>query len=322
MASSSGQPLGPDQASIEKQNRDLGFGSVLSSRRQLRLLNRNGTFNVYRQKPKWWRRIFTYHFLLNMSWPRFFAVIFTAFVVTNALFATAYYLAGAQQVQGDVGVENQFLRCFFFSVDTFATIGYGNLAPMGVAANVIVTIEALFGLLTFAIATGLVFAKFARPIANMIYSRNAVIAPYRGMTAFMFRVINGGHNELIDLEARVVYTRFEDSGGATLRRYYPLTLERDRVSFLPVAWTIVHPIDNSSPLYGSTEKELIGAHAEFLVLITATDDTFSTTVQSRSSYTAEELIWGMRFANLFLGEGPVLTIDMNRFHAVEPAAST
>ena len=315
MASSSGQPLLPDQISIEKQNRDLGFGSVLSGRRQLRLLNRDGSFNVHRQKPKWWRRAVTYHFLLNMSWPRFFAVMLAGFVFINAAFATVYYLAGPNTVQGDVGVANPFLRCFFFSVDTFATIGYGNLSPAGVVAHVIVSIEALFGLMTFAIATGLVFAKFARPVANIIYSRNAIVAPYRGITAFMFRVINGSHNQLIDLEARIVFTRFEDSQ----RKYYPLALERDRVSFFPATWTVVHPVDNASPLYGSTRDELIAANAEFLVLITATDETFSTTVQSRSSYTAEEIVWGAKFANLFQDGDRVLTIDMNRFHTVEPA---
>ena len=322
MASSSGQPLLPEQSSIEKQNRDLGFGSVLSGRRQLRLLNRDGTFNVYRQKPKWWRRIVTYHFLLNMSWPRFFAVVFAGFVTINAIFATAYYMAGPQTVQGEVGVNNQFLRCFFFSVDTFATIGYGNLSPKGVAAHLIVSIEALSGLMMFAIATGLVFAKFARPVANIVYSKNAVVAPYRGITAFMFRVINGSHNQLIDLEARVVFTRFEDSDGMPMRKYYPLNLERDRVSFFPASWTVVHPIDNSSPMYGWTREQLVGANAEFLVLITATDETFSTTVQSRSSYAAEEVIWGARFANLFQDGERVLNIDMNRFHAVEKATSS
>jgi inward rectifier potassium channel len=319
MASSSGQPLLPDQASIEKQNRDLGFGSVLSSQRQLRLLNRDGSFNVYRQKPKWWRRVATYHFLLNMGWPRFFAVVFAGFVAINAVFASAYYLAGPQTVQGEVGVENQFLRCFFFSVDTFATIGYGNLSPSGVTAHIIVSIEALFGLMMFAIATGLVFAKFARPVANIIYSKNAIVAPYRGITAFEFRVINGSHNQLIDLEARIVFTRFEQVDGLYQRKYYPLPLERDRVSFFPASWTVVHPIDNASPLYGCTRDDLIRANAEFLVLITATDDTFSTTVQSRSSYTAEEIMWGVRFANLFQDRERVLSIDMHRFHAVEPA---
>jgi inward rectifier potassium channel len=319
MGLSSGQML-PDQTNLEKQNRDLGFGSVLSRQRQLRLLNRDGSFNVFRQKPKWWRRLATYHFLLTMSWPRFFGVVVAGFVFINATFAIAYYLCGPGTVTGDVGVHNAFLRCFFFSVDTFATIGYGNLAPAGVLAHVLVSIEALVGLMTFAIATGLVFAKFARPVANIVYSKRAVIAPYRGITAFEFRIINGSHNQLIDLEARVTLTRFEDRDGTELRRYYPLALERDRVSFFPAAWTVVHPIDNASPLSGWTREEMIRSRSEFLVLITATDETFSSTVQSRSSYTAEEVEWGVKFANLFQDGDHVLTIDMQRFHAVEPAS--
>jgi inward rectifier potassium channel len=317
MASGSGQPPTSDIA--EQQNRDLGFGSVLSRQRQLRLLNRDGSFNVFRQRPKWWRRLTSYHFLLNMTWPTFFAFVFGAFFAINALFAVVYYLSGPNSVQGEVGVDNQFLRCFFFSVDTFATIGYGNLAPAGVRAHVIVSIEALVGLMAFAIATGLVFAKFARPVPNIVYSKNAIIAPYRGITAFEFRIINGSDNQLIDVQARVVLTRFEDREGSPQRKYHPLNLERDTVSFFPAAWTVVHPIDNSSPLYGWTREELVASRAEFLILLTATDETFSQTVQSRSSYVAEEVLWGVRFANLFQDRDRLITIDMHRFHAVEPA---
>jgi inward rectifier potassium channel len=309
----------PDQINLEKHDRDLGFGSVMSRQRQLRLLNRDGSFNVFREKPQWWRQLATYHFLLNMSWPRFFGVVAGGFVAINAVFAALYDVAGPGTVQGEVGVHNQFLRCFFFSVDTFATIGYGNLSPAGVLAHVLVSIEALCGLMMFAIATGLVFAKFARPVANIVYSRNAIISPYRGITALEFRVINGSHNQLIDLEARIVFTRFENNDGSPQRKYYQLVLERDRVSFFPAAWTVVHPIDNSSPLYGSTREEMIRSGAEFLVLITATDETFSSTVQSRSSYVADEVVWGVKFANLFQDGDRILTIDMQRFDGLEPA---
>src|SRR4051812_38282499 len=201
------RPPIPDTSS--EQNRDLGFGSILSRYRQSRLLNRDGSFNVFRQKPHWWRRLGSYHALLNMSWPAFFGFVMSAFVTVNAIFATAYYLAGPGTVQGEVGVDNPFLRCFFFSVDTFATIGYGNLSPAGVVAHALVSIEALVGLMAFAIATGLIFAKFARPVANIVYSRRAIVAPYRGITAFEFRIINGSPNQLIDVEARVILTRFE-----------------------------------------------------------------------------------------------------------------
>jgi inward rectifier potassium channel len=320
LAPSSGQPQLPENATIEQPERDLGFGSVLSRQRQLRLLNRDGTFNVYRQQPNWWRRLASYHFLLNLTWPRFFLVVFLLFVAINGVFATAYYLAGPGTVTGDVGVQNPFLRCFFFSVDTFATIGYGNLAPSGVPAHVLVSIESLFGLMTFAIATGLVFARFARPTAHVIYSKDAIVAPYRGIKAFEFRIINGRDNQLIDVEARIVLTRFEDKDGSPQRKYYQLQLERNRVAFFPLAWTVVHPIDNASPLFGWTRDELIASRAEFLILLTATDETFAQTVQSRSSYTAEEIKWNMKFANLFQEGDRAITIDLDRFHALEPAS--
>jgi inward rectifier potassium channel len=320
MALPSGQPLLPDQTSLEKQNRDLGFGSVVSRQRHLRLLNRDGTFNVHREKPKWWRRLASYHFLLNMSWPRFFGVVFAGFVTINTVFAAAYHLCGRGSVIGDIGVQNEFMRNFFFSVDTFATIGYGNLSPSGVVPNIVVSIESLFGLMMFAIVTGLVFAKFARPVANIIYSTHAIVAPYRGITAFEFRIVNGSHNQLIDVEARIVLTRFEDNDGSPQRKYYTLPLERDRVSFFPASWTVVHPIDNASPMYGWTREELAASGAEFLILLTATDETFSTTVQSRSSYTAAEVAWGVKFASLFQDGDHILTIDMERFNALEPAS--
>lgn len=318
MAPTSGQPQLPE--STDQRERDLGFGSVLSQQRQLRLLNRDGSFNVYRERRTWWRRIATYQHLLSLNWPEFFALIAIAFVTVNAVFATGYYLLGPNAVQGSVGVSNPYLRCFFFSVDTFATIGYGNLAPAGVAAHLIVSVESLFGLMTFAIATGLVFARFSQPVADIIYSKHAIIAPYAGMRAFEFRIVNGRDNELIDVAARVLFTRFEGADGdSRQRKYYPLRLERERVALFPLAWTIVHPIDNSSPLYGSTRDELIRDRAEFLILLTATDEIFSQTVQSRSSYTADEIVWGVRFTGLFQGKDNALRVDMNRFNSTEPA---
>lgn len=316
----SGQPPLPNNANADQPDRDLGFGSVLSRQRQLRLLNRDGSFNVYRQQPRWWRRVLSYHFLLNLTWPRFFLVMFGLFVFINAMFAGAYYLCGPGSVLGDVGVRNPFLRCFFFSVDTFATIGYGNLSPAGVTAHVLVSFEALSGLMMFAIVTGMVFARFSRPVANIVYSRNAIIAPYRGINAFEFRIINGRSNQLADVQARIVLTRFEDKEGTPQRKYYPLSLERPSVAFFPLAWTVVHPIDNASPLYGWTHEQLIASQAEFLILLTAIDETFAQSVQSRSSYMADEIVWGVRFASLFDGSEQKLTIDMRRFHTVEPAS--
>ncbi len=215
-------------------------------------------------------------------------------------------------------MHGRFWQAFFFSVYTFATIGYGNVTPVGWAANAIVTIESISGLLSFALATGVVFSRFSRPIADIVFSRQAVIAPYRDITAFEFRVINGRENEIIDLEARIVMSRFESRDGKPLRKYHNLALERDSVAFFPLSWTVVHPIDEDSPLYGWDRERSIAARTEFLILLTGVDETFAQTVHARSSYSAEEIVWGARFVNLF-SEGKEIRIDMDRFHRIEPA---
>jgi inward rectifier potassium channel len=306
-------------ATTEAGNRDLGFGRVLSQQEVSRLLNRDGTFNVSRHQTPGWRRLLSYHGMLTISWPAFFAVLSGGYGLLNLAFAVGFWLCGPQALEGAT-VQSNYWRAFFFSVDTFATIGYGNMEPVGYAANILVTFEAIIGLLSFALATGLIFSRFARPTAQILYSRNAIIAPYQGVTAFEFRVVNGRPSELTDLSASIVLSRFEEQNGIRQRRYYPLTLERNRVAFFPLAWTIVHPIDPSSPLYGYDEQRMKESRAEFLILLTGTDEAFAQTVHSRSSYAADEVLWGMRFANLFRDGKTVPTIDLERFHTVEVAS--
>ena len=317
----------PLPAGMNQETRDLGFGSVLSQEQGLRLLNRDGTFNVYRKRKSTWRSLFTYHGLLSMPAPAFVAGVTVSYLILNVIFAEAYILCGPHALQG-VTVEHRFWQAFFFSVHTFATIGYGNIVPVGMAANLVVTIESIVGLLCFALATGLIYARFARPTAHVIYSENAIIAPYRGITAFEFRIINGRRNQLINLEAIVILTRFEDKKGvgALERQFHYLTLERTNVTFFPLAWTIVHPIDESSPLFGWNQEMLLNSRAEFLILLAGTDEVFAQIVHSRSSYAANEVFWGFKFARLFQEGDGVTTIDMKKFHTLEkadlPAART
>jgi inward rectifier potassium channel len=304
--------------SREELSRDLGFGRVLSQEESLRLLNRDGSFNVERRPHGFWQHVTSYHGMLSMPWSGFFALLIGGYLLLNVIFACLYLLCGAGELQGGVGMHGRFWEAFFFSVYTFATIGYGNVIPVGWAANAVVTVESITGLLSFALATGLVFSRFSRPVAAIVFSNNAVIAPYRDLTAFEFRVINGRENEIIDLEARIVMSRFEGRDGHPLRKYYNLELERDSVAFFPLSWTVVHPIDEDSPLYGWDRERAIAARTEFLVLLTGVDETFSQTVHARSSYAAEEIVWGARFVNLF-SEGKGIHIDMERFHQIEPA---
>jgi inward rectifier potassium channel len=308
----------PEPLIRNEEERDLGFGSVLSRQPSLRLLNRDGSFNVRRKKLNLLFRLGSYHGLLTMPWWQLSGFVVVSYLAINALFALAYLACGTAALDG-ASIHSPFWKAFFFSVDTFATIGYGNIVPVGMVANALVTAEALVGLFSFAVVTGVVFARFARPTAQIIYSKHAIVAPYRGITAFEFRIINARDNQLIDLQATVMLTRFEGQNGVRQRRYYQLALERHSVAFFPLAWTVVHPIDENSPLFGWDQETLRASHAEFLILLRGTDETFAQTVHSRSSYSGDEVLWGRRFASLFQDGEDVPDIDMRRFHLVERA---
>jgi len=300
----------------QKETQDLGFGSILSKQQQLRLLNRDGSFNVHRFSPTFWERVTSYHSLVTMSWPRFFLLIGVSYFLLNLPFALAYYLCGPKALAGD-GALHGFARYFFFSIDTFSTIGYGNITPSGFAANFLVSVEAIFGLLSVGLVAGLVYARFARPTAKILYSRNAVIAPYRGITAFMFRLVNRRQNELIEVNARVILSRFEDRDGRRQRVYHNLQLERPNVAFFPLSWTVVHPIDEDSPLWGWTEEQALAAESEFLILLTATDEVFAQSVHSRTSYSSFEVIWNARFTSMFTEREGALGFSADKLHEVE-----
>lgn len=311
------QPTPPAQQ--QDPNLDLGFGSVLS-RETPRLLNRDGTFNVRREGLGPWARLNFYHYALTMSWPRFLAIVGAGYFVTNAVFALAYVACGAHALAGvgDKPMFGRFLDEFFFSVETLATIGYGNIVPITVTANVLVTIESLVGLLGFAVIAGIVFARIARPVAQIVFSRCAVIAPYRDGSAFMFRVVNMKSNEIVELEAKVLLTRRKREGSLD-REYIPLKLERERVVFFPATWTVVHPIDEKSPLRSWTEEDLQGCDVEFLVLLNGFDETFSQTVHTRSSYKTDEIVWGARFRSAFNPPRPdgTVSVDIRKLDEID-----
>jgi inward rectifier potassium channel len=301
--------------------RDLGFGSVVARESRQRLLNRDGSFNVLRSGLGVLASLSPYHALLTMSWRRFFGLTAFFYFGANMIFAVAYLLCGpgALSVPESASIESHFLRAFFFSIHTLATIGYGTISPVGLAANTIVSIESFIGLFGLALCTSLLFARFSRPTARILFSDRAVIAPYRGMTAFEFRIANVRRNQIIELEAKVLFARFEEVDGRQLRRFYPLKLERDRVVFFPLSWTIVSPIDETSPFYGMSPEDLRKTRGEFLVLLTGFDETFSQTVHARSSYLAEEVVWNARFADIFNrpADDRLLTIDVRKLHSIE-----
>ncbi|MFN8390959.1 MAG: ion channel [Bdellovibrionota bacterium] len=306
----------------DELNRDLGFGTEILRRSRRRLLNRDGSFNVHRDGVSFLGSRSLYHTCLNVSWDIFFVSIFGAYLLVNLLFALAFFACGPGALANAATTPSaRFYSCFFFSVQTFATIGYGSMSPATLAANLVVTIEALVGLLGFALATGLFFARFSRPTARILFSRHAVMAPYHGKTSFQFRIANLRSNQLMHLEVRVILSIFERSGADLKRKFHELNLERDKVMFFPLNWTIVHPISHDSPLWGKTEAELAEAQAEFLVLLAGIDDTFSQTVYATSSYAHNELVWSAKFVNILEeSEDGALRIDLNRIHEIERAS--
>ena len=302
-------------------NLDLGFGSVVARESRKRLLNRDGTFNVRREGLRFWESLSFYHYLLTITWPKFLGYVAVAYLATNVLFAGAFILCGADALTVFHGepLEHRFLSAFFFSVQTLATIGYGTTAPSNLAANLVVTVEALCGLLGLSIVAGIMFARFSRPVARIVFSRNAVIAPYRDITAFMFRIVNQKSAELVEMHAIVLLTRRKKGGAENDREFLPLRLERESVVFFPLTWTVVHPIDEASPLYGMTEETLGECDSEFLVLLNGFDETFSQTVHTRSSYKPNEVLWGAKFASTFDPPHPdgTLSVNIRRLHEVE-----
>ena len=305
----------------EENRKDLGFGTQVSGN-DTRLLNRDGSFNVERTGGTFWSRLNVFNRLVVCSWGRFFAVVLTFYLLLNFIFAEIYEIVGIENLQGaDLSSRgSKFMDAFFFSSQTLTTVGYGRIAPIGFWASSVAAIESLLGLLIFALATSLLYGRFSRPIARILYSDKAIIAPYLDVTAFMFRIVNERANQLIDLQVEVAMSMLElQENGKEVRRYYGLKLERNRVNFFPTNWTIVHPITQESPMFGLNKEELLSRDAEFLILIKATEDTFNQTVHSRISYHAREMVFGAKFKSMVLdGETPgIANLDLTKLSDIE-----
>lgn len=312
----------PEPGPVPVTEKDpLGLGMVVAGQSRRRFVNRDGSFNVRREGLGFFESLSPYHFVLSMSW-RWFLFYFTlAFLVTNALFAFAFVVCGPNTLNGSTATTygGRWLEAFFFSVETFCTIGYGNFSPKSLAANVLVTLEALSGVLGIALATGIIFARFSRPTAEIIFSRNAVIAPYRGITGFMFRIANRRSSQLVELAAQVILSRWKLGSGGKDREFLPLQLERDRVSVFPLTWTVVHPITEASPLYGLSREDMERSDPEFLILLNGFDETFSQTVHTRSSYKLSELVFDAKFKSLYtaMGDDDLIRVNVRDIHEVE-----
>jgi inward rectifier potassium channel len=256
-----------------------------------------------------------YHYLVTVSWPALIGIIALAFIIANLVFAVGYFFDG--------GVENarysSFADMFFFSVQTMATIGYGKMVPVTLVSNILVSIEALTGLVALALMTGLVFAKFSRPTARVRFSRYVVIGPRDGTTSLMIRMANMRANRIVEANIHVVFTRWETTvEGESIRRFYDLAMTRSRSAMFALSWTAVHRIVEDTPLFGQTHDSLADSQPEIVVSITGLDETFSQTIHARHTYELDEIIWGARFADvLILHPDGSRSIEYTRFDDVE-----
>lgn len=279
---------------------NTGFG-INSGDYGGRFVNKDGNANIEKTGIGLLKRTSWYHTML--AWPRwkFFAVIFIFFVCINLFFAVVYSIVGVDHLNGLVNGTrvDKFMEAFFFSCQTFTTVGYGRINPVGFLTSGIAAAEALVGLLSFALVTGLLYGRFSKPKAYLMFSENALLAPYKDYTAIMMRVAPYKNNTLVDAEAKLTLGMTIEEDGKMVNKFYQLPLEFNTVNTLTLSWTVVHPITEDSPLYRFTREDFASIRGEFLVFIKAFDDMFSATVVARSSYTFQEVVIGAKFNPMY-----------------------
>jgi inward rectifier potassium channel len=269
-----------------------------------RLLNRDGSFNVEQKEHRNAIKSDLYHWFLTLPWRKLYAVIGCGYFFINIIFAALYVACGPDSLMGATINSNtpllaRFEDAFFFSVQTFATIGYGRLVPNGFLPNVLVTLEAFVGLVGFAMATGLVFARFSRPTARVLFSNYAVINQHDKTPSLMFRLANLRGNQIVEAVISVNLSIQETTNeGESYRTFYELKLEQQRSPIFILTWTVVHPIDQDSPLYGMTDQKLRDSQAEVIVSLSGIDNSFSQSIHARFSYIPDDILWNKRFQDM------------------------
>jgi inward rectifier potassium channel len=283
-----------------KADINTGFGTNSSSYGG-RFITKSGNANVKKTGIGFFEGISWYHTMLNIPRWKFMLIVILFYFVVNFFFAGLYYLNGVEHLRGieSSSEMDRFGQAFFFSIQTFTTVGYGHISPSGFSASLIAAVEALFGLLSFAIATGLFYGRFSKPKAHILFSKNAIIAPYKEGTAFMFRMTPYKNTNLTDAEAKLTLGMKTEEQGKAVNKFYTLPLELDKVNSLTMSWTLVHPITEASPFYNFTEEDFKNLDGEILVFMRMFDDMYSTTVAKRTSYTFSEVVYGAKFRPMF-----------------------
>jgi inward rectifier potassium channel len=306
-----------------------GFGTN-SENSGGRFYNRQtGGANVTKRGIGLLNRFSWYHTMLAMPRGKFLLLLLLIYVLINLVFAGIYYLIGIHHLAGvqQGSAFKNFTEVFFFSAQTFTTVGYGRISPVGFLASAVSTFEAFLGLLSFALATGLFYGRFSRPQAFLHFSENALIAPFKDGYALMFRMAPYKNNLLSEAEVKVNLAMQVEENGKRTNKFYNLELEISRINSLALSWTIVHPINEESPLYHFSHEDMVQANIEALVFVKAFDEVFSNTVIQRYSYIAPEIVWGARFRIMYHPDTgrkkTILQLDrLNDFEKAELSVSS
>ncbi|MBK7762987.1 MAG: Inward rectifier potassium channel Irk [Bacteroidetes bacterium] len=289
-----------------------------------RNFNKDGSSNVQRSGLGYFSSISLFHTLINMKFSHFVLMAFATFIGVNFIFAALYFALGAEQITGISGTTpiEKFLSCFFFSAQTITTVGYGQMHPNTITANALSTFEAVFGWMAFAVLTGLIYGRFSKPRAYLMFSECALISPYKNGKALMFRMAPYKNNNLTEVEVMLNLAIRLEENGMLVNKFLPLQVELPKITALALNWTVVHAINEESPFYNMSENEFAEKSVEVLIFVKAFDEHFSNIVKQRTSYVAGDIIHGAKFDLMFKQsdnkKSTLLELDkISDYHKVE-----
>ena len=298
--------------------KDPGIGTKIDEKVR-RMINADGSYNVIKKgSAKGIRDIFKY--LVEISWTWFFTILFVGYIIFNLIFSLIYTYFGPENILGlDSENGSVFFQTFFFSIQTFTTVGYGTLAPLGIATQIVASIEAFVGFLSFSLATGLLYGRFSRPRSKIKFADNFVFSKYEQGHSFKFKLTNLRDVVLQDVEAKII-TMFnkENENGQLVRTYYELPITLPKIDIMALTWTLVHKIDEESPFWNKSKEEIISQHPEFLIFVNGFDEIYSERTRARKSYVVKDILWNKNFATNFKSlENGKLLMDVRDLNNVE-----
>lgn len=299
---------------------DSGFSAKVEGE-GARFINRDGSFNAQKKGIPFFERFSFYHALITIEWWKFHLLVLVAFISINLLFGWIYLIIGVENLEGMRGATNldKYFEAVFFSTQTLTTIGYGRVNPIGFLGNLVASAESLMGLMFLALATGVLYGRFSRPVGKIIFSAVAVVAPFKTNLGLMFRLANARNNQITNSDILVFLALRIMENGVSVRKFYELKLERTKINYLPLNWTVVHPIDENSPLFGFSKQDFDASDAEIMVSLNGFDDTYMQNIHSRTSYKHYEVEWNVKFQPMSAPspDGMTTILDMRKISAIE-----